>query len=47
MWEEHFEFHGPLIVGLTDVAAATVRLLRLNTDERLQMRAELLATGQM
>ena len=34
-------------MGLTDVGAATMRLLQMNDDERVEMRAELLAAGEM
>lgn len=46
-WETHFEIKGARIVGLTDVGAATMRLLQMNDDERVEMRAELLAAGEM
>jgi hypothetical protein len=36
---------GPEIVGLTDTGRATVRLLDMNEDERVAMRAELQAEG--
>jgi hypothetical protein len=47
IWEEHFEFQGPVIVGLTDVGEATARLLQFNTDERVEIRAELLLEDEM
>jgi len=46
-WDEHFEFQGPVIVGRTPVGKATVRLLQMNADERVEMRAELIASGEM
>jgi hypothetical protein len=44
-WDEHFTMIGPEIVGLTDTGRATVRLLDMNEDERVAMRAELQAEG--
>jgi hypothetical protein len=45
-WNEHFELTGVQIVGLTPHGRATVRLLRMNGEERMQVRAELLARGE-
>jgi len=42
-WEEHFEIRGAEIIGLTPIGRATVALLHMNEDERIEMRAELLA----
>ena len=47
LWPNHFTFQGALIVGLTPVGEATVRLLQMNSEERLEMRAELQAAGAM
>lgn len=46
-WDEHFDLIGPEIVGLTDIGRATVRLLDMNDDERLIMRAELQSEGML
>jgi hypothetical protein len=45
-WQEHFEFHGAEIVGLTATGRATVGLLDMNTPYRLQFRANLMSLGQ-
>ena len=37
-WEDHFEWRGYRIEPLTPVGAATVRLLRLNADQRIAER---------
>jgi hypothetical protein len=42
-WQEHFERHGALIVGKTSIGRTTVDVLRLNAEERLQLRT---ASGQ-
>lgn len=44
-WNEHFEFVGPEIRGLTPVGRATVRLLQMNATNRLKLRRWLIATG--
>jgi hypothetical protein len=45
-WSDHFELHGPEIVGRTDIGRATVRLLQMNSRWRMQLRDTLLALGQ-
>jgi len=40
-WNNHFAVHGIAIVGLTPVGRATARLLRMNADDRLKVRAAL------
>jgi hypothetical protein len=47
VWEDHFEFRGALIVGLTDIGEATVRLLQMNNEDRVELRMELLANGEL
>jgi hypothetical protein len=44
-WEEHFTWEGAAIVGLTPVGRATVGLLKMNEQTRLEMRAELSGSG--
>jgi hypothetical protein len=46
-WAEHFEFRGAIIVGLSAVGDATIRLLQMNSVERVELRAELQAAGDM
>jgi hypothetical protein len=41
VWDEHFEFEGYCIRGITPVGIATEKLLKFNTDERVEMRMEL------
>ena len=45
-WAEHFEFDGAILVGRTPIGMATVRLLRMNDVERVEIRAELIAAGE-
>jgi hypothetical protein len=47
MWAEHFEFLGPRIAGRTPRGRATVRVLQMNDERRLERRAELLALGEL
>jgi hypothetical protein len=42
-WHEHFERQGVIIVGRTSIGRTTIDVLRLNTEERLQLRT---ASGQ-
>ena len=45
LWDECFDLEGPVIVGLNPVGRATARLLAMNDDIRVEMRAELQTTG--
>jgi hypothetical protein len=45
-WQEHFALRGAEIVGRTPVGRATVALLNMNEEPRLEMRLELLRTGE-
>ena len=40
-WNSHFEVHGIAIAGLTAIGRATVRLLKMNAEDRLKVRAAL------
>ena len=42
-WHKHFERRGAMIVGKTPIGRTTVEVLRLNSEERLQLRT---AAGQ-
>ena len=43
-WSEHFAFRGALIVGLTPVGRVTVRVLGINSAERVKIREDLQET---
>jgi len=47
VWDAHFECRGAILVGRTLVGEATIRLLQMNTVERVEMRAELHASGDL
>ncbi len=44
-WNDHFVFDGNTIRGITPIGLATERLLKFNSDERVEMRSELDATS--
>jgi hypothetical protein len=46
-WDDHFEFQGPIIAGRTTTGIATARLLQFNSEERVEMRRQLIAAGEM
>lgn len=46
-WDEHFEYHGSRIFGITPVGRGTVELLNLNEESRVELRTELLARGEL
>ena len=46
-WADHFEFQHARIVGRTPKGRATVAVLQMNDDRRLERRAELLALGEL
>lgn len=46
-WQEHFAREGPYLRGKSPIGRATAGLLGLNEEERVIMRAELIALGQL
>jgi len=44
-WIEHFELRQARIIGLTAIGRTTAALLRMNTPDRVELRADLLAIG--
>jgi hypothetical protein len=44
-WEDHFQLHGPSVVGSTPIGRTTVDVLAMNADVLLLVRVELLAEG--
>jgi hypothetical protein len=46
-WSEHFTLREADIVGLTPTGRGTVRLLKMNDDWRVSLRAEVIALGEM
>jgi len=44
-WKDHFKLEGAMILPLTPEARVTVKILRLNDEERVIERMRLLAAG--
>ena len=42
LWDHHFIWDGAFLRGKTEIAQATVVLLRLNTDHRVDIRSSLM-----
>ena len=45
IWTDHFEWEGPLLIGLTPIAQATLELLQINKDSRVSLRRMLIEAG--
>lgn len=46
IWSEHFVLKGANFVPLSDVGEATIRILRMNDDERISERLVMIKTGR-
>lgn len=46
-WAEHFTFEGTTIVGLTPEGRTTIKLLQINSEERLAERQRLSKSEQL
>jgi hypothetical protein len=44
-WTDHFRWDGPLLVGETPTARATIRVLAINAGRRIAVRTQLMAEG--
>ena len=44
-WNEHFEWHGPKLLGLTPIGRATVAVLNMNHSRYVTVRKALIAEG--
>lgn len=44
-WDEHFRWDGPVLQPLTDVARATINVLRINDADAVEVRASLIEEG--
>ena len=45
-WDDHFRLNGPFIDPLTAIGRGTTFLLRLNDEQQMLLRAELIAMGR-
>lgn len=46
-WFDHFRYEGAVIAGITPTCRATVTVLNMNDNDRLQLRTELLLNGEL
>lgn len=46
-WSEHFEWHGPTLLGKTKIGRATIELLQVNLQERADHRQLLIEGGML
>jgi hypothetical protein len=44
-WSYHFKWNGPLLIGLTPLARATIGTLKMNHSDAVLARAALIAEG--
>jgi hypothetical protein len=47
VWDDHFAFVGITLAGLTPIGGATMALLNMNDDDRLEIRSALFDSGEM
>ena len=45
-WAKHFRWHGPVLVGLTSIGRATIAVLEINLDYRVDLRQGLIDEGR-
>ncbi len=44
-WKRHFAWNGAILVGRTQIARATIRVLAINDPDQVALRAELMEEG--
>lgn len=40
-WDNHFAWHGPVVIGTTPIGTVTIHVLAMNSPERVELRASL------
>ena len=45
VWDDHFRWRGPVLVGKTPTARATIYVLAINAERRISVRMQLMAEG--
>ena len=45
-WHEHFQWNGPVLVGITDVGKVTIQVLRINEENAVLVRSLLIDSGE-
>jgi hypothetical protein len=46
-WEDHFYYDGPIIRHRSPIGRATIWLLQMNSDSRIELRQLLIQSGEM
>ena len=46
-WGDHFRFEGPIVIHRTEIGRATIRLLQMNSAERVELRTILFENGEL
>jgi hypothetical protein len=46
-WERHFRWSGSVVIGRTRVGRATIAVLGMNQPERVELRRDLIAAGDL
>jgi hypothetical protein len=46
LWKRHFQWHGAILVGRTQIGRATIAVLNINDPQRLQLRQILMSEGE-
>lgn len=44
-WDDHFQWDGPFLIGITSSGRATINLLQINVGHRVAHRRQLIAEG--
>ncbi|HEV3082499.1 MAG TPA: hypothetical protein VGY66_22130 [Gemmataceae bacterium] len=45
-WSDHFAWRGPILIGKTAIARATIDVLRINDADRVEQRRMLMEIGE-
>jgi len=45
VWRRHFQWDGPILVGKTKSGRATIHVLNINYEDRVDLRSILIASG--
>jgi hypothetical protein len=45
-WSDHFAWRGPILIGKTAIARATIDVLRINDPDRVEQRRMLMEIGE-
>lgn len=45
VWQEHFSWNGPVLVGVSPAGRTSIALLKMNSIERVRLRESLILEG--